>query len=97
MITALKGTFPVLSCQRTSEPSLKTLLFKLNRTEVDAARGLMPHALHERSGFVKAIMKNGDSRYLKMTAFWEIAPCSLVEVDRRFRGAYCLHHQGDVS
>jgi hypothetical protein len=30
-----------------------------------------------------------------MTAFWDIAPCSLVEVDRRFRGAYCLHHQDD--
>jgi hypothetical protein len=24
-----------------------------------------------------------------------VAPCSLVEVYRRFRGAYCLHHQGD--
>jgi hypothetical protein len=23
--------------------------------------------------------------------FWDIAPCSLVVVDRRFRGAYCLH------
>jgi hypothetical protein len=22
---------------------------------------------------------------------WDIAPCSVVEVDRRFRGAYCLH------
>jgi hypothetical protein len=29
-----------------------------------------------------------------MTAFWDIAPCSLVEVDRRFRGANYLHHQG---
>jgi hypothetical protein len=27
--------------------------------------------------------------------FWNISPCSHVEVDRRFRGAYCLHHQGD--
>jgi hypothetical protein len=27
----------------------------------------------------------------------DIAPCSLVEVDRRFRGAYNLQHQGDVS
>jgi hypothetical protein len=26
---------------------------------------------------------------------WDVAPCSLVEIDRRFRGAYCLHHQGD--
>jgi hypothetical protein len=24
-----------------------------------------------------------------------VAPCSLVEIDRRFRGSYCLHHQGD--
>jgi hypothetical protein len=32
---------------------------------------------------------------VKMTAFWDIAPRSLVEVNRRFRGAYCLHHQGD--
>jgi hypothetical protein len=30
-----------------------------------------------------------------MTAFWDIVPCSLIEVDRRFRGSYCLHHQGD--
>jgi hypothetical protein len=30
-----------------------------------------------------------------MTAFWNIALCSLVEVDRRFKGAYCLHHQDD--
>jgi hypothetical protein len=34
---------------------------------------------------------------MKLRAFWDIAPCSLVGVDRRFRGAYCLHHQGDES
>jgi hypothetical protein len=27
--------------------------------------------------------------------FWDVAPCSLTEVYRLFRGAYCLHHQGD--
>jgi hypothetical protein len=32
---------------------------------------------------------------LKMIAFWGRAPCSLVEVDQRFRGANCLHHQCD--
>jgi hypothetical protein len=32
---------------------------------------------------------------MKMTAYWDIAPCSLVEVDRRFRGAYSLYHQDD--
>jgi hypothetical protein len=31
----------------------------------------------------------------KMTALWDIVPYSLVEVDRRFRDVYCLHHQGD--
>jgi hypothetical protein len=32
---------------------------------------------------------------MKMTAFWDVAPLSLVEVDQCFRDAYCLHHQGD--
>jgi hypothetical protein len=30
----------------------------------------------------------------KMADFWDVAPCSLIDTDRRFRGAYCLHHQG---
>jgi hypothetical protein len=34
---------------------------------------------------------------MKMTAFWDVAPCSLIEVYGRFRGAYCLHHQGDET
>jgi hypothetical protein len=29
---------------------------------------------------------------MKMTAFWDTGPCSLVYVDRRFRGAYHFHH-----
>jgi hypothetical protein len=28
--------------------------------------------------------------------FWDVLPCKMF-VDRRFRGAYCLHHQGWVS
>jgi hypothetical protein len=31
-----------------------------------------------------------------MTVFWDVAPCGLVEVNRRFRGGYCLHHQGNL-
>jgi hypothetical protein len=31
---------------------------------------------------------------MKVTVFWDVTPCSLVEVYRRFRGACCLHHQG---
>lgn len=30
-----------------------------------------------------------------MTDCWDAAPCSLVELDRRSRGAYCLFHQDE--
>jgi hypothetical protein len=30
-----------------------------------------------------------------MTVFWDVATCSLVEIDRRFGRAYYLHYQGD--
>jgi hypothetical protein len=30
-----------------------------------------------------------------MAVFWVVAPCCLVEVYRRFRGTFCLYHQGD--
>jgi hypothetical protein len=32
---------------------------------------------------------------LQFRVFCDVAPCSQVEVDRRFRDVYCLHHQGD--
>jgi hypothetical protein len=40
------------------------------------------------------ILKAGSSvvlviKELMMTAFWDIMPCSLVEINRRIRGAYC--------
>jgi hypothetical protein len=28
----------------------------------------------------------------EVTVFWDIAPCVLVELYRRFRGSYCPHH-----
>jgi hypothetical protein len=30
---------------------------------------------------------------VKISVFWDVAPCSLAEVYRCFRGACCLHHQ----
>jgi hypothetical protein len=30
-----------------------------------------------------------------MAVSWDVARCGLVDTDRRFRGAYCLHYQGD--
>jgi hypothetical protein len=32
---------------------------------------------------------------VKIAVFWDVAPYSLVEIYRRFRGVYCLFHQGD--
>jgi hypothetical protein len=32
---------------------------------------------------------------MKMTVSWDVAPCSLVETDRRFRDVYCLHLPSD--
>jgi hypothetical protein len=32
---------------------------------------------------------------MKMTVFWDVALCSLVETNRRFRDTHCLHYQGD--
>jgi hypothetical protein len=31
---------------------------------------------------------------MKSTIFWDITPCSLLRVNRRFGGTYCLHLQG---
>jgi hypothetical protein len=33
---------------------------------------------------------------MKLAVFWYVALCSLVDIDRRFGGAYC-HHQGDET
>jgi hypothetical protein len=30
---------------------------------------------------------------MKMAVFWDVAPCGLVDFDRRFRSTYCLHHE----
>jgi hypothetical protein len=34
---------------------------------------------------------------LKFTVFWDVLPCSQIDVDRRFRVAYCLQHQSDET
>jgi hypothetical protein len=31
----------------------------------------------------------------RLEPWLDIAPCSLIVVDKRFRGAYCFHHQDD--
>jgi hypothetical protein len=34
---------------------------------------------------------------MKITVVWDVAPCSLVDIDRRFRGIQCLHNHGLVA
>jgi hypothetical protein len=34
---------------------------------------------------------------MNIIAFWDTAPCSLVEVEEHFRGDYCLQHRGRVT
>jgi hypothetical protein len=31
---------------------------------------------------------------MKFRVLWDVLPCSQIDVDRYFRGACCLHHQG---
>jgi hypothetical protein len=33
---------------------------------------------------------------IKMAVFWDGAPCRLVDIDRRFGGAYCLQHHETI-
>jgi hypothetical protein len=34
---------------------------------------------------------------MKMAAAWDVAPCSLVDIERRFRGACCLNMRAMTS
>jgi hypothetical protein len=34
---------------------------------------------------------------MQVTTFWDIAACSLVDVDRRFRGALCPNNQDETT
>jgi hypothetical protein len=45
---------------------------------------------------VNTNMYNKQKNIMFRAVFWVILPCKMI-VDRRFRGAYCLHHQGWVS
>jgi hypothetical protein len=34
---------------------------------------------------------------MKMVVFWDFEPCRLLEIDRRFGGFKCFHHQGAAA
>jgi hypothetical protein len=49
----------------------------------------------QRIGGGAVTTRSGKLIRLKFRVFWDVAPCSHVDSDRRFRGAYCLHLQGN--
>jgi hypothetical protein len=60
---------------------------------------LKPSATLRPSYYLHNIHTNNrtskQSSTLKFRVFWDVLPCSQVDVGQRFRGSYCLHHQGD--
>jgi hypothetical protein len=48
-----------------------------------------------KSSYIYPVSSKRFKRILKFRVFCDVAPYSHVKVDRRFRGAYCFHHQGD--
>jgi hypothetical protein len=51
---------------------------------------------HNALGLKKSTPPSAREQSVSMeTVFRGVTPCSLIEVYRRFRGACCLHHQGD--
>jgi hypothetical protein len=47
----------------------------------------MLHAIYRKAGIYYVRFKVLTATSMKVTAFWDIVPCSFVEVGRRFRGA----------
>jgi hypothetical protein len=51
--------------------------------------------LSEHNVLLSRILSS-DGVVYDVAVFWVVAPCTFVQVYQRFRGLYCLHHQGDV-
>jgi hypothetical protein len=68
----------------------ESLVGKLTFCELDDASSILGSGSRVLLGFQVLTVAS-----TKMTAFWDIAPCSLVEVDRRFSVVYCGRHRGN--
>jgi hypothetical protein len=56
---------------------------------------LLQHLILVRSHIHKVLLGEVRSLNQKMAVFQDGAPCSLVDSEWYFRGAYCLHYQGE--
>jgi hypothetical protein len=63
------------------------LLEQLDRYKLDIT------AIQEMRWIGEGVIEKKDNIFLFRIVFWDVLPCKMI-VDRRFRGAYCLHHQG---
>jgi hypothetical protein len=66
--------------------------------ELIPARNARPAAMHgsaNGSNVVRFQVLTAASMKFRIV-FWDVLPCKLI-VDRRFRGTYCLHHQGCID
>jgi hypothetical protein len=59
-------------------------------TKLCAANGFFINSELRAQSFFGLLIRNKTWRpsEIQMTAFWQSSPCSLVETDRRFKGAY---------
>jgi hypothetical protein len=75
--------------------SLKGITTQKNSINIFTAMGMSSHIRKWKfKGDIIVRFHVLTAESMKIRAFWDTAPCSL-GVDRRFRGAYCLHHQGE--
>jgi hypothetical protein len=53
---------------------------------------MMKNIKHEPAHYLRFQFLTAANK--KFRVFWDVLPCSQIDVDRRFRGVCCLHHQG---
>jgi hypothetical protein len=76
-----------------SKKSVAGYSFDTTRTKqvLDAADKFTLRAMATVS---KVISQGLTAAKIKMTVFWDDAPCSFAEIDRRIGGSWCAHHSG---
>jgi hypothetical protein len=65
----------------------------MNRGVQDSSHSVMPNNNNKEKQTQQKQRKLQQQQ--KMAVFWDIGPCSLVEIDRHFRDVYYLHHCPD--
>jgi hypothetical protein len=78
------------------------IIFFLLADKRKSSKEFLNDGLHQRDLFILLDNINYFVRFqvptsvsMKVTAFRDTVLCSFTKVERCFRGAYCLHHQGD--